>query len=118
MYVGIPAHSILSAYLLSQVHSKCHEKYKMTYPKCTFRDLWGMILVPRAVSHRKVMADSNPSTPTTGGEMPAFVQLCVCHVTYPSDGTSPTGVEAEEEGGEEDTDGGEVIMHHQSFSIV
>lgn len=88
----------------------------MSNPTCTFRDLWGMILVPRAVSHRRMVSDSAPTTPNTGGEHvhvlpvhPACVSprchvtgLCVCVCAEASPGAE---VVEEDEG--EDTDGGD-----------
>lgn len=68
------------------VHTKCQERYQKEHPSCCFRDLWGMILLPRAIRIHNVMdCSTDPVTPTT------------------ADAVSPV---EEEDAGEDETDGG------------
>ena len=47
------ADALLSLSLsLSQVHSGCRDTLEMNQRDCTYRDLWHMILLPKAIAYR------------------------------------------------------------------
>ena len=50
--------------LHTQVHSRCLDVHQKTNPVCTFRDLWGLILQPAAITHRIIVSsDEFAGTP-------------------------------------------------------
>jgi len=53
-----------------QVHSRCLDTHQKTNPVCTFRDLWGLILQPAAITHRSIISskDDAADTPTSASE--------------------------------------------------